>query len=534
MPILLGITLLLHSVVGSEDRGKQENLYRIGRIIISRNQVFDTNDSTTNSWIARVVNDVHMLTKERTIRSRLLFQEGDVYDQRLIDETARLLRSMAILGDVEIRCDTVANKTVNIEVVTYDKWTIGLNASYKRDGGITSYSATIKDDNFLGNAQSISIGYNYSSDLRRPHGAEIILNEPHLFEDWWTLTIQYKTNEYLDIKTALLERDFFSDATSWSFGAYADAGRNSVRIFTDGVLSEAYDIHQENQLVRGALSFGTWPKLRLGFAYIRTRTVTNAAMLRPSDNVDLLNLSLGVMNRTYYTTSYVENFGRVEDVPLGYQASVTIGTNFCHFDVVSPDYFLRANWQHALRPYTDWYIGYDAALSSFLANEKFTDAVFRFGCIQHFRLSERNVLVLRSRLVLGLNWSHGEQLTLGSPSGLRGYPAYAFSGNRQLLVNLEYRFFPDIQCWIFRLGSAVFFDAGTVWNERVQRRLQRLHSSAGFGLRIENTKASGSGIIRIDVAFNLDEKRFAQLIFSSNHLFRAFQNIDYIPASMVR
>jgi hypothetical protein len=65
-----------------------------------------------------------------------------------------------------------------------------------------------------------------------------------------------------------------------------------------------------------------------------------------------------------------------------------------------------------------------------------------------------------------------------------------------------------------------------MWMEEERFEQQRFHSSAGFGLRIENTKQSGSGIIRIDFAFNFDEKRFAQIIFSSDHLFRAFQNIE--------
>ncbi|HLF14799.1 MAG TPA: hypothetical protein VI932_07925 [Bacteroidota bacterium] len=34
---------------------------------------------------------------------------------------------------------------------------------------------------------------------------------------------------------------------------------------------------------------------------------------------------------------------------------------------------------------------------------------------------------------------------------------------------------------------------------------------------------------RIDFAFNFEEHRFAQVIISSDHLFRAFRRIEYVP-----
>jgi hypothetical protein len=100
---------------------------------------------------------------------------------------------------------------------------------------------------------------------------------------------------------------------------------------------------------------------------------------------------------------------------------------------------------------------------------------------------------------------------------------------RSYFFNIEHRFFSDLEFLIFRLGSVFFFDTGMVWTQKDVFIKQRFHSSIGFGFRIENIKQSGSGILRIDFAFNLDQNRFAQVIFSSDHLFRAFQNIQHEP-----
>jgi hypothetical protein len=56
---------------------------------------------------------------------------------------------------------------------------------------------------------------------------------------------------------------------------------------------------------------------------------------------------------------------------------------------------------------------------------------------------------------------------LGGISTLRGYPFKAFSGNRMLLVNLEYQMLPFAQNWFFgdSFGIILFVDTGTAWTE---------------------------------------------------------------------
>jgi hypothetical protein len=268
------------------------------------------------------------------------------------------------------------------------------------------------------------------------------------------------------------------------------------------------------------------PKFIVGPSYVRTRSRSDSGTARSWDNLDLISVSLGVMDRTYYTSSYIDNFGRTEDVPLGYQANVMFGWNANRPSGDSPRQYFRAAWQHAFRPVHRWYLEYMAKATGYPAGEEVRDATVSLATIQHVRLADRHLLAFRGDIIVGENWSPGTQLVLGSPTGLRGYPAYALSGTKQVLVNIEHRFFSDVSFWIFRLGTALFVDAGTVWSEGGRLASQKIRSSAGFGLRIENTKRAGSGVIRIDFAFNFEEHRFAQVIISSDHLFHAFRRIE--------
>jgi hypothetical protein len=523
------LLLLLPSAFGPAQAGDDGRVYRIGKITIIRREVFSPDDSTGSHWILDAANGLHVVTKENRIRSRLLFKEGDVYDGAVLDESARILRSMAIIGDVGIRPDTLPDGLVDVTVTTADRWSLGANASFKRDGGITAFGLSASEDNFLGNAQSFSVGYNYSNERERPHGYDVAFTDPHLFDEWLNLRAQYISNEFLDIKTLLLERPLYSDASRWSAGVYLDDGRSRVRTFTDGVLDTQYDIRQENQRFWGVIASAGMPRLLFGPSYVRTRSGSDSGTARSWDNLDLVSLSLGVIDRTYFTSRYVDNFGRTEDVPLGYQANVMFGWNAHRPTGDSPRQYFRALWQHALLPAGRWFLEYTAMATGYPAGEVVRDATVSLTVLQHVPLAERHLLAFRGSVVVGENWSPGTQLVLGSPTGLRGYPAYALSGNRQVLANLEHRFFSDLSFWIFRFGTALFVDAGTVWNEGERLASQRIRTAAGFGLRIENSKRAGSGVIRVDVAFNFEERRFAQVIISSDQLFHAFRRIEYLP-----
>ena len=68
----------------------------IGKIVIVADDVFDPSIPGEDGWVYRTANKLHINTEPRIIREQLLFQTGDRYDARLVDESERLLKKMAI------------------------------------------------------------------------------------------------------------------------------------------------------------------------------------------------------------------------------------------------------------------------------------------------------------------------------------------------------------------------------------------------------------------------------------------------------
>ncbi|HYM36317.1 MAG TPA: hypothetical protein VET48_13025, partial [Steroidobacteraceae bacterium] len=72
---------------------------RIGEIRIVNNNVFETDMPEENNSFFRLANRLHIKTRAATIQQQLLFKSGDVFVERLLRESERVLRSNRYLFD---------------------------------------------------------------------------------------------------------------------------------------------------------------------------------------------------------------------------------------------------------------------------------------------------------------------------------------------------------------------------------------------------------------------------------------------------
>jgi hypothetical protein len=353
---------------------------------------------------------------------------------------------------------------------------------------------------------------------------ELRFDEHRLLESHWGITLQFKDGEDLRIKTLLLEHPFYAEDTRWGASLYVDDGIVRSRKYENGAVSQEAFLPQQHYTSWLALSMGDQTKMRIAAAFTKVATQADRSFLSVRDNISLMNVSFGLLDRTWYKGEFLNNFGRVEDVALGYSANVVLGRDIFPWDDVAKS-FIHLSAQWAVGDKRRFYSSGGLTASSYFVGGRAADAILSCNVVQHLNLGSRNTLVNRLSVVYGFNASPGTQLTLGSPNGLRGYPAYQLSGQRQLLLNLEDRMFPDLQAWFLKVGGVLFFDCGTVCGDQANPFAQRFHAGAGFGFRIENEKQQGSGIIRIDIAFNFDTRRIGTLTLSTEQLFSAFSTI---------
>lgn len=497
---------------------------RIVTIEIVRKDIFDTTKAEDRHFVGSVVNGFHVLTREDVVRKELLFKEGDQLDETLLQESARNLRSLGYLGDVTISWYALTETSAVVTVVTQDRWSIDMLPAYKQEGGATAQRYTLKDDNFIGGGHSLSLSYSYQTDRPSPHGTELILRERNLFGTRLQALLQQR-NGWDRQQTAVgLEQAYFSDRAPWAGGIYAEFGRQKRVFYRDGMLD--YDEETERQMQRGwlSMSFGSHALVRPVIGYLRIRS--DYIDPRSCDNLDLVTISTSYLNRAFVERSCLNSAGRTEDMPLGLGVGVTLGKNFLTRGVSAPLYIASVTLRHAMLLTDRFYVGWNASFQGYWGGTRKEEGTVNVLLLHHLKISTYQTIVAQVNAVAGLGWSGRRQFLLGSSTGLRGYGEKTFAGDRMITYGVEHRIFTNLDLLFFRIGGALFLDGGTVWSGDAPPGRQRFSNAAGVGLRIENTKVQGAGLIRIDWAMNLDERKPGQIIISSKLPFSAFLDLD--------
>ena len=124
----------------------------IRAINVAVDNVFDPSNPKEDKPLYRWANKVHFPTHDSVIESALLFDVGDRYSRRVLDESARALRGRGYIADVKIGpggYDAVAN-TVAVDVRVRDAWTLAPELKYSHKGGASEWAIGIDDRNLFG------------------------------------------------------------------------------------------------------------------------------------------------------------------------------------------------------------------------------------------------------------------------------------------------------------------------------------------------------------------------------------------------
>jgi outer membrane protein insertion porin family len=103
-----------------------------------------------------------------------------------------------------------------------------------------------------------------------------------------------------------------------------------------------------------------------------------------------------------------------------------------------------------------------------------------------------------------------ERFLIGGADTVRGYANNAFSGEKYLLANAEYRF--DVSKG---LTGVAFLDAGTAWEASAPSDLGQLKVGYGLGMRVDTPL----GVMRIDYGVPADHSQGGRTYFSLGQTF---------------
>lgn len=485
---------------------------RVGKIRIIVRDLFDTSLPDENTSLFRLANRLHIQTRESTVRDQLLFAEGEPYDGRLLEESARLLRTQRYLRDAWLRPVAWQDGLVDIEVEVQDVWTFNPGVSFGRKGGKNSSGFELEELNLLGTGTQLTLGHKSSVDR---DSNLVTYRDRQLGSSWWGVDAQFSDNSDGRLFALQLQQPFYALDTRWAGGvALRDDERIEPR-YDLGEVTDRYGVRE--RYASGWLGWsrglrnGWVTRYRIGFtrdeSRFRTVTAPSRTALLPADRRFAYPwLSLEWLEDDFEIERNRDQIDRTEDIALGLRARLQVGFANRSFGADHSATIYSAGIAHGWELTPRQTLQIETTASGRLEDGDLRGGLLGAEARYYFRQSPRRVLYLGLSALDGHRLDLDQQILLGGDNGLRGYPLRYQSGTSRWLFTAEQRLFSNWYPFrLFNVGGAIFFDMGRVSGlDPLGTPPRGLLRDIGFGLRLGNGRSALGNVVHIDVAFPLD------------------------------
>ncbi len=467
---------------------------------------------------------MHPLTKERVIQRELLFQVGDTLDMQLMAETERSLRTFRFLGSADVSIDTVLNDSVSIVVHTADQWTLLPSPIIESGGGLNGFGVSIEDSNFLGRGKTIYLKAFNESDIGTSYTAAVY--DPRFFGTRWKSALGLNTGPVRDAVVLAIHKPYFSSDSKWTYGVSGLYNNEIQRQFVNGQeFSRSGYKRRLSEAFVGYAYGKRYNKKRVKLQYryesrdyIDLGDQTNTEI--PEDElIAATTISYSIEKESFVKEFQIDNFLRKEDIVLGRKTLFSLGKAGFPVPVGKDHWELEIDHKSTLKLNNDNYLYINPLLTSWMSRNTIAEMVAQY----YWQTTEYMTLAFNAEFTYAWNLDLNRQFVLGGNSGLRGYQARAFGGDKRFVANLESRLFPKIKFLTLALGGVAFVDGGFAWERDVSMDFKNLKYSAGVGLRIGLTKFPGAGVLRVDVGWPIDQPGGPQLTLGTDQHFIAFR-----------
>ncbi len=496
-------------------------LERVGATIRSVNvvtdDVFDPSNPKEDKWLHHFANRVHISTRTEVIENALLFEAGDVFEARVLDESERALRTFNFLSEatIEPRDYDPATNSVDIDVRVRDSWTLSADMKFHHSGGESEWGAGLEERNLLGLGKEVKFSYRSYIDRDEKFFSYI---DPNLAGSRARLGAVYTDASDGYRHELLVERPFYAVDTRWSVGGSLHDEERIDKMYDLGEVVDRFHHALRSSTVQGGWSRGSiegraqrWllgvtteedtfePTLATPEAPQTTLLPTDRKLVYPW-------LGWQRIEDDYREMSELNDMGRTEDISLGLNLFFSVGFATKSLGSDRDATLFKASAQ------SGWELGagrmllLDAGGSTRNEDDGLHNSQMYVGARYYQRNFEKNLLSVSLNALVGSNLDSEQQVLLGGDTGLRGYPVRYQAGEQRALLTVEERFFTDFYPWrLVRVGYAVFADAGRVRGQdpRATPSLGTLYD-VGIGLRLSSPRASGHSIVHVDLAFPLN------------------------------
>lgn len=521
----------------------------IGEVYVQTDNIFDREKSGENRFVYQLANRLHVTTRPSVIEKRLLFSSGQPYDPRLLEETARYIRSLGFIYDATVTPVRYSGNRVDILVVTRDVWTLGLGAGFDRSGGANTVQFSIEESNLFGSGRFLDLKHSNDPDRKT---SRLRFVDQNLFDSRAELRLWYSTNSDGHRKVFDLAHPFYSLDTRWASSIKLISDVRMDRIYSQGDVVQRFFHERRFAEVQGGISKGyrngVTRRWLAGFTYDENTFSHEGGdsvpgpseppgpglpggpiIITPPSNgpppvaprrLSYLWVGLEEIEDGFVTLRNMDQINRTEDFNFGREIRARIGFSAEAFGALSDQAIFAADMRFGwnleerqnlfLSAYTHGRWGQDGHENVHLGTR------VRY----YLRNFERHRFIATLRGDIQWNPDAEQQLLLGGDSGLRGYPRRFQDGDQRLSISLEQRFITNWELFnLVHVGAAVFYDAGQAWY-RDGRDESEILQDIGFGLRLGSSRSSRGRLVHLDVAYPLNgEEREIQYLVTNQQSF---------------
>jgi hypothetical protein len=494
------------------DRELEAAAAPIRHVYVRNVNIFDLDDAEEDKALFRLMNRLHVLTRPRVIRQQLLFEPGEPYKRRVLDESERILRQTSYLYDAEIAVLACDDDGVDLLVRTQDVWSLKPGFTLSRSGGESRLGFDLQEDNFLGRGGSVRF-YRRIDEERR--STEIGYSDRNLGGHW--ISIDTTIADYSDghLFALTLERPFYALDTRTALGGSALDERLEDPVYSLG--DEIGRFRRDSKYFESYFGWsdglaGGWThRLVAGAAYDDRRFDNVNGSIDPAlvpEDRKLVYPFIGyeIIEDRFERAVNLDQIRRTEDVLLGARGSMRIGLLSSALGSDRNGLLFSAAASRGYGNPATMLWEFASHAEGRLESAGMRNMTVGGSARWYLRQSDRRLLYASLRGDVAEALDRDNPLEIGGDDGLRGYPLRYQRGDARAQLTIEQRYFTDYYLWrLFRVGGAVFFDAGRVWGDNpFGGENLGLLKDVGFGLRLASTRSSLGRMIHIDFAFPLD------------------------------
>ena len=486
-----------------------ETRYRVAKITVVRQNVFNLDDPAENNAVFRFANRWHVNTRESVVRELLLFREGEAVTANIVAESGRLLRAKSYLYDARVvanrLCDTRGEDLdveVDLVVVTRDVWSLTPELSVTRTGGEHRLQTGFSEINLAGSGAHLDFTVFDNPDRE---GVSLSYEDSNLGASRVSFKVRYDDTDDGERVEARIGQPFYAfDARRAWHVSYHRA--NTVQ----GLYDEGERISEFGRDYRLAQVSTGWSKGREDgwINRLSTGVTLNDWRLSATAGADLALQSRKFLypwiayqriQDEYAQARNVDRVQTTEDIYLGRQYDALLG----YSPREDGHIVASAEFRDGRRVGEDGILRYGARASGYWNTESsMAENVIAAAWTRYrHRQSPRLALILDAETTLTDALTADQQVLIGGGSGLRGYPNRYQAGTRQFRLSAEERYYTDLYLLrVLRVALAGFVDVGRAWSSH---RDNDTLVDVGVGLRFESTRTNRNLVYHIDVAFPL-------------------------------